>query len=97
MEATFTNIVIKTAVTHTVTYCVAGWLAYTIFDYPRLFAETELRYIMRQTSDLLVKLGLLFQPLRGAICGLAFAILRRPFFSDSGGWLLIWMTLVCSF
>jgi hypothetical protein len=95
MEATFTSIVIKAAVAHTVTYCVAGLLAYTIFDYPRLFAETELRYIMRPTSDPLVKLGLLFQPLRGAIFGLAFVMLRQSFFSESGGWLLMWMALVC--
>jgi hypothetical protein len=95
MEATFTSIVVKASVTHTVTYLIAGLLAFKIFDYPRLFAETELRYIMRQTSDPVMKLGLLVQPLRGAIFGFAFVILRQSFFSDSGGWFHMWMALVC--
>jgi hypothetical protein len=95
MEPTFTSIVIKTAVAHTVTYVFAGLLAYTIFNYPRLFAETELRHLMRQTSDLLVRLAPLYQPVRGIIFGIAFVILRKPFFGDSNGWLLMWITLVC--
>ena len=95
MEATFTSIVIKSVVAHTVTYFISGLLAYTIFDYPRMFAETELRYIMRQTSDPLVKLALLFQPFRGAIFGIAFFILRQSFFMYSSGWLLMWIALVC--
>jgi len=95
MEATFTSIVIKAAVAHTVTYFVAGLLAYTIFDYPRLFEETELRYFMRQTSDPVVRLGPLFQPFRGVIFGIAFFILRQPFFTDTNGWLLMWIALVC--
>jgi hypothetical protein len=95
MEPTFASIVIKTAVAHTVTYVFAGLLAYTLFNYPRLFAETELRYFMRQTSDPLLRLGPLFQPLRGIIFGIAFFILRKSFFSESDGWLLMWITLVC--
>lgn len=95
MEATFTSIVIKAVVAHTVTYFIAGVLAYTIFDYPRLFAETELRFLMRQTSDPLVRLGPLFQPFRGVVFGIAFFILRQPFFTEPNGWLLMWIALVC--
>src|SRR5512136_287827 len=95
MEPTFASIVIKTAVAHSVTYVIAGLLAYTVFNYPRLFAETELRYFMRQTSDPLLRLGPLFQPLRGIIFGIAFFILRKSFFIESDGWLLMWITLVC--
>jgi hypothetical protein len=94
MEATFISIVIKTVVAHTVTYLIAGMLAYTIFNYPRLFAETELRFIMRQTYDPLVRLGVIFQPLRGVIFGIAFFILRHSFFTESNGWLLMWIVLV---
>jgi hypothetical protein len=57
-----------------------------IFNYLRLFAETELRFIMRPTTDPRVKLGLLFQPIRGAIFGIAFVMLRQPFLNDRGGW-----------
>lgn len=95
MEATFTSIVIKTVVAHTVTYLIAGILAYSIFNYPRLFSKTELRFFMRQTSHPLVKLGVIFQPLRGVIFGIAFFILRDSFFTQSNGWLLMWIVLVC--
>lgn len=95
METTFIGIVIKTVVAHTVTYSIAGISAYTIFNYPRLFAETELRFIMRQTSHPLVKLGAIFQPLRGVIFGITFFILRHSFFVESSGWLLMWVVLVC--
>ncbi len=94
MDATATSIVIKTAVVHTVTYGMVGGPAYMIFNYPRLFAETELRFIMRSTTDPRVKLGLLFQPVRGAIFGIAFVLLRQPLFSGSGGWLTMWLVLV---
>jgi hypothetical protein len=63
-------------------------------NYPRLFAETELRFIMRQTYDPLVRLGVIFQPLRGVIFGIAFFILRHSFFTESNGWLLMWIVLV---
>jgi hypothetical protein len=94
MDATAISIVIKAAVVHTVTYGIVGCLAYMIFNYPRLFAETELRFIMRPTADPRVKLGLLFQPIRGAIFGIAFVILRQPFLDDPGGWLAMWIVLV---
>ena len=95
MEATFISIVIKTVAAHTVTYLIAGMLAYKLFNYPRLFAETELRFIMRQTSDPLVRLGVIFQPIRGVIFGISFFILRYSFFTESSGWLLMWIVLVC--
>ncbi len=65
-----------------------------IFNYPRLFAETDLRFIMRPTTDRWVKLGLLFQPIRGAIFGIAFVMLRQPFLNDRGGWLTMWIVLI---
>ncbi len=94
MDATATSIIVKAAVVHTVTYAIAGCLAYMVFNYPRLFAETELRFIMRPTTDRRVTLGVLFQPIRGAIFGIAFVLLRQPFFNDHGGWLTMWIVLI---
>lgn len=88
------SILIKTAVTHSVTYFIVGFLAYTMLDYPRLYAETGLRFIMRPTTDPLVMAGPLFQPLRGLLFGLAFVILRRSFFGRGRGWLRMWAALV---
>src|SRR5262245_19279045 len=47
----FRAVLVKTMVAHTVTYFVIGVLAFLVFDYPRLFAETELRFLMRPTTD----------------------------------------------
>src|SRR5262245_54450753 len=53
----FRAVVVKTTVAHTVTYFVIGVLAFFVFDYPHLFAETELRFLMRPTTDPVVKAG----------------------------------------
>lgn len=94
MEANFISILTKTVAAHTVTYLIVGTLAYRIFNYTRLFAETELRLIMRPTTDPLVRMGVIFQPLRGIIFGITFYILRNSLFTVSNGWLLIWVVLV---
>jgi hypothetical protein len=87
-------IVLKTIVTHTVTYFVMGALALVVFDYSRLYAETSYRLLMRQTTDPLVMAGPLFQPLRGLIFGVVFVVLRRSLFEQANGWFRIWLMLV---
>jgi len=89
------EIIVKTVVTHTVTYFVMGVLAFVVFDYPRLYAQTSFKYIMRQTSEPIVMAGPLFQPLRGLIFGIAFCILRRSWLGQNKGWLRMWAVLVC--
>jgi hypothetical protein len=63
---------LKTVIVHTITYFVAGVLAYTLGGYERTFSEPPLSYFMRPTSDPLVMAGPLFQPVRGVIFALAF-------------------------
>ena len=77
---TFAEAVVKTIVTHTVTYFIMGLLASTIFDYARFFAESGLNLMMRQTNDPWVMMGPLFQPIRGILFGIVFYLLRKPFF-----------------
>jgi hypothetical protein len=93
-EPTAWEIIVKTAVVHTVTYFVVGVLAFFLLDYRHLYANTDLRFIMRPTTHPLVMAGPLFQPLRGMIFGLAFVALRRSFFVP-GGWRVMWLVLVC--
>ncbi len=81
-------------VVHTLTYLLVGGLAFTLFDYPAQFAQPGLRELFRQTDDPMVMAGPLFQPLRGALFGVVFYLLREPFFTRSRGWLTIWITLV---
>jgi hypothetical protein len=90
----FRTVVVKTMVTHTVTYFVIGLLAYFVFDYQRLFAETELRFLMRPTADPLVMAGPLFQPIRGLIFGALLFMLREMFFATRRGWIRLWLVLV---
>ncbi len=87
-------VVVKTMVAHTVTYFVIGALAFFVFDYPRLFAETELRFLMRPTTDPVVMAGGLFQPIRGLVFGALLWMLRETFFATRWGWLRLWLVLV---
>ncbi len=85
---------LKTVVVHTVTYFIAGILAYTIGDYERTFSEPPLSYLMRPTTDPWVMAGPLFQPIRGLIFALAFYPLREVLFARKAGWLFLWWLLV---
>ena len=85
---------VKTIVTHTVTYFIMGLLASTIFNYAGFFSQSSLNVMMRPTTDVWVMAGPLFQPIRGILFGLVFYLLREPFFGKKNGWLVMWFTLV---
>ena len=91
---TIIEVLIKTIVTHTVTYFIMGLLAFQIIDYARLYAETGLNLLMRQTSETLVMAGPLFQPIRGILFGIVFFLLRDILFKRKNGWLTMWIVLV---
>jgi len=91
---TIIEVISKTMVTHTVTYFIMGLLASTIFEYGRLYAETGLNLLMRQTSEPMVMAGPLFQPIRGILFGIVFFLLREPLLEGKNGWLVMWITLV---
>jgi len=91
---TLAGLTIRTVVVHTVTYFVAGILAYTLGDYARTYSEPPLSYLMRPTSDEWVMAGPLLQPLRGVIFALAFYPLRRVLFVERRGWLILWWLLL---
>ncbi|MEE9166515.1 MAG: hypothetical protein V3U24_03500 [Candidatus Neomarinimicrobiota bacterium] len=93
-QVTFLGITVKTIVVHTVTYFVMGVLAFIIMDYETTFAETDLRYIMRQTDDAMVMAGPLFQPIRGLLFGIVFFLLSDVFFGRKNGWIIMWLMLV---
>jgi hypothetical protein len=88
------SIILKTAVTHTVTYFLTGVTAYVLFDYPTLIAGSELGLSMRPLTDPMVMAGPVFQPLRGLLFGCVFYLLREPFFGRRNGWLVMWAVLV---
>jgi hypothetical protein len=89
---------LKTVIVHTITYFVAGILAYTLGDYEQTFSEPPLSYFMRSTSDPWVMAGPLFQPVRGVLFALAFYPLRSVLFAErrgwGWGWLILWWLLL---
>jgi hypothetical protein len=85
---------LKTVIVHTITYFVAGILAYTLGGYEKSFSKPPLSHIMRPTSDPLVMAGPLFQPVRGIIFALALYPLRNVLFAERRGWLTLWWLLL---
>ena len=82
---TLRAVVVKATVTHTITYFGFGLLALFVFDYARLYAETELVHLMRPTTDPMVMAGPLFQPIRGALFGVLLYVLRDAYFGRRWG------------
>jgi hypothetical protein len=91
---TLPSLTLKTIVVHTVTYFIAGILAFTINDYKTMYAQPPLSYLMRQTNDPIVMAGSLFQPIRGVLFALAFYPLRGILFDRPRGWLTLWWLLL---
>ncbi len=88
------SLTVKTVIVHTITYFVAGVLAYTLGGYETTFSQPPLSYLMRPTSDPWVMAGPLFQPVRGVIFALAFYPLRKVLFAERRGWLTLWWLLL---
>jgi hypothetical protein len=88
------ELILKTIVTHTISYFIMGLIAATFLDYAARFALPEMACWMRPLDDPLVMAGPLFQPVRGLIFALVFYPLREVFFGKKNGWLIMWWTLV---
>ena len=87
------GIVLKTLVTHTITYFFAGVAAYTLFDYQALMSHPPLNAWIRPLDHPMVMAGPLLQPIRGVLFGLVFYMLQEPFFGQRFGWLKMWGVL----
>jgi hypothetical protein len=92
-RVTLSSLTVKTVVVHTVSYFVAGLLAYKLGGYENTFSRPPLSYLMRPTSDRWVMAGPLFQPIRGVIFALALYPLRSVLFAERRGWLTLWWLL----
>src|SRR5512135_3086633 len=87
--------IVKTMVSHTITYFLVGDLAFLTLDYAKtVYSDPSVAASSRPTSDPMVMAGPLFQPIRGILFGVVFYLLRDSFFRRSRGWLILWVTLV---
>jgi hypothetical protein len=93
-KVSLVTLTIKTVTVHTVTYSLVGFLAFTVLDYGRLFAQPHMKVVMRQTDDPWVMAGPLLQPVRGLLFALAFYPLRGVLFGRKDGWLVLWLELI---
>jgi hypothetical protein len=79
---------------HMVTYVVAGLVASTVFDYGTLYAQTELRHLMRPTTTAWVAAGPALQVIRGTLFALVlWPIADRLVASARGAWILYGLML----
>ncbi len=88
----FWRIIIQTAVVHTITYFIVGFSAFTLFKYTATLSDSKNN--MRPATDLIVRIGTLFQPIRGVLFGIVFYLLKDIVFQQKDGWLIIWIMLV---
>ncbi len=88
------GVCLKMAVVHTITYMFMGVIAMTLLDYKAAFSSPEMACWMRSFDDPLLQAGVLFQPLRGVLFGLAFYPVRSIVFGEKHGWLVMGWLLV---
>lgn len=92
---TLTETIVKTMVSHTITYFLVGVLAFLTLNYAKtVYSDPSVVASSRPPSDPMVMAGPLFQPIRGLLFGVVFYLLRGTFFRRSRGWLILWVTLV---
>ncbi len=82
------------AVSHVVTYLVAGLFASRLFDYPGIFEQPIIRdyYLPYGSVDPVWSLG--FQVVRGVLFGLVLLPLRRFLAATRLGWLWLWLVFL---
>jgi hypothetical protein len=66
----FRSFLWRVVASHVISYFIVGLIAFTVLDYRTLYAETELRHLMRSTDSAWVAAGPALQVIRGVIFGL---------------------------
>ncbi|MBE7434654.1 MAG: hypothetical protein HS100_12125 [Anaerolineales bacterium] len=94
MKPSTTTILVKTTLTHTVTYFLMGLAALFLLGYTDKYADPAISILMRQTTDPLVAAGPLFQVIRGMLFGLVVFLMRDLVLERKRGWLTLWAVLV---
>jgi len=79
------ELLVKSAVVQTVSSMVMGLVASTLLDYRNTYSDPHLVCWMRQFDDPRLLAGPLFQPLRGALFGWVFYLLRSVLFFEIRG------------
>ena len=70
----FSSIVTKTAIVHTVTYFLVGLLSFVFLDYSAKYADPVVSQLMRQTNDPWVAAGPAFRISKGKIAATVLGV-----------------------
>lgn len=93
-RAAFARFFWRVTACHTVTYFVAGVIAYFAFDYRALFGTGPLAQFVKPMDSPWIAAGPGLQVVRGLVFALALYPFRRVFLDVSRGWLKLWGLLV---
>ena len=91
-QVRFAPLAVKTVVCHTITYFIAGALAYKLLHYEDFFNNPNSG--MRPTSSMWVVLGAPLQVFRGVLYAAVFYPFRERLFGRKDGWLLMSLMLI---
>lgn len=90
----FVRFFARVTAAHTVTYFVAGMLAFFLLDYAAVFQSEHFACWMRPTTSKWVALGPGLQWIRGLVFAAALYPFRHVFLEGARGWLKLWGLLL---
>lgn len=93
-EQRFGRFFLRVTACHTVTYFVAGILAYTLLDYTTLFQSEPFECWMRPIASKWVAAGPGLQWIRGFVFAVVLYPFRQVFLGGARGWLTLWGLLL---
>lgn len=91
---TFGTFVWRVVASHVITYFVFGLIASTLFDYRTLYAQTDLRHIMRGTDTAWVAAGPSLQFIRAAVFAIVLWPIADRIFESMRGVLILYGLMV---
>lgn len=91
-QVRFVPLAAKTVVCHTITYFIAGFLAFKFLHYAEIFNQPNSG--MQPTNSLRVVLGAPLQIFRGVLFASVFYLFREQLFGRKNGWLLMSWILI---
>jgi hypothetical protein len=79
---------------HTITYFIAGFLAYKLFNYAELFETGDMAVLMKPTDSPWVMAGPALGVFRGIMFGLILWPFKSVFLEGKYGWLKLWSLFI---
>lgn len=76
--------------THMITYFIAGFLAFKLFNYEEVFGTGDMAVLMKPIDSPWVMAGSALQIFRGILFGLVLWPFKGVFLESKFGWLKLW-------